>query len=434
MISPYRVEYATFSSLDFDLICDVAFESDSGATSSFLSREAVASETYRGDRKHVSSYKYTESFAPVITFVDKNFGEFTMERQRQILKWITSKDTPSFLSVYHDDSNVVSYVILGNFISCDSYKLGNGRVVGFQCTFESVMPYALSDLYTVTKTISSPTDNKITIEIDTDDSKPVYPRVTINHGYDPDKTSDIAIPHTVVDITGAKPFTSITDMADYVEDTVYKNGTKYYYKTYKPTFTQAASAPTYAGWTTVIVNSADKILYANNTFYYYDNKYYWKETNGNRTSNTSRPSYGDWAIKDVTRAYTASDNYEDKTIYKYVNGSTTTYYWMAQSNFVASNTEITLPTTSVKLTNTHYDFFNRSTPLPSTIVKHNSSTEVVTIDGANRVVSSSSTKRIYGDDFNWQWLELHDGKNEIEVLGNCEVTLSWREVRKVGSY
>ena len=101
MISPYRVTYNTFSSEDFDLICNVAFDSDSGATSSFLSREAVASETYRGTIKHVSSYKYTESFAPVITFIDKDFGDFTLERQRQILKWITSKDTPSFLNVYH---------------------------------------------------------------------------------------------------------------------------------------------------------------------------------------------------------------------------------------------------------------------------------------------------------------------------------------------
>jgi hypothetical protein len=46
----------------------------------------------------------------------------------------------------------------------------------------------------------------------------------------------------------------------------------------------------------------------------------------------------------------------------------------------------------------------------------------------------SSVRRILGNDFNQQWLELYDGKNEITVEGNCEVTLSWREARKVGEY
>lgn len=327
MISPYRVEYNTFSSLDFDLICDVAFDSDSGATSSFLSREAVASETYRGDIKHVSSYKYTESFAPVITFVDKNFGDFTMERQRQILKWITSKDTPSFINVYHDDSNVVSYAILGNFVSCDSYKLSNGRVIGFQCTFESVMPYALSDLYSVTKTISNATDNKIIINIDTDDNQPVYPRITVQH-----KGSVVNIPSG----------TTLTYLSDMIENTVYFNGATYYWKT---------------------IDSTD-------------------------------PAY-----------------------------------------FHSSAVNPDLNTTSVKFVNTHTDFLNKKTVFNPTIVKNNNTTEIVTIDGANKIVSSNSMNRIFGDDFeDWRWLALYDGKNEIKVEGNCTVTMEWRCARKIGEY
>lgn len=326
MISPYRVEYNTFSSLDFDLICDVAFDSDSGTTSSFLSREAVASETYRGAIKHVSSYKYTESFAPVITFVDKNFGDFTMERQRQILKWITSKDTPSFLNVYHDDSNAVSYAILGNFVSCDSYKIDNGRVVGFQCTFESVMPFALSDLYTVTKKISSAKDNKITIEIDTDDNKPVYPRITINQN------------GSVVNIPAG---TTLNHLSDMIENTVYFNGTTYYWKT----------AP-----------STDE-------------------------------------------AY-----------------------------FNSSKTNPGIKTTSVRFINTHTDFFNQSKPLDAVVIKNNTSTEKIILDGANKIVSSDRVGRVFGNNFNLQHLELYDGSNEIAIEGNCEVTLEWREVRKIGEY
>jgi hypothetical protein len=68
------------------------------------------------------------------------------------------------------------------------------------------------------------------------------------------------------------------------------------------------------------------------------------------------------------------------------------------------------------------------------IVKNNTSNEKVIVDGANQIVSSTSTKRIFGDDFNLVWLPLYDGKNELTVEGNCTVTLEWREVRKVGEY
>ena len=60
--------------------------------------------------------------------------------------------------------------------------------------------------------------------------------------------------------------------------------------------------------------------------------------------------------------------------------------------------------------------------------------ETIIIDGANKVLSSSSTKRIFGDDFNWDWLPLYDGKNELIIEGNCEVTIEFREIRKVGEW
>lgn len=372
MISPYKITYNGYSNEDFDLICDLAFDSDSGETSSFLSRDAVASETYRGAIKHVSSYKFTESFTPRLTFIDKNFGDFSLERQRQILKWLTSKDTPSFINIYHDDSNVVSYAILGNFISCDSYKLGNGRVVGFQCTFESVMPFALSDLYTVTKTISDPTDNKITINIDTDDSKPVYPRITIKHH---------AI---VVQIPKDTVYTVYSDM---VPNTVYYNGSTYYWKSDLPGKCTGVVNPDYTGWETVTVD----------------------------------------------HAYTDADTWESNKIYYYPANNT--YYWMDPYTFKASTTNPNLTTTSVRFTNNHTNFFNQLQVLAPTIVKNSNSTETVVLDGANKVISSSSVNRVFDADFvNWNWLPMLDGKNEITVEGNCTVTFEWREVRKPGEY
>ena len=192
--------------------------------------------------------------------------------------------------------------------------------------------------------------------------------------------------------------------------------------------------PEYVNWTTTEVNrkytSAD--TFATNTFYHYEYEgmYYWK-VGGTFYAETSRPVYGDWKTKAGTKVYTASDTFEDKTIYSY-NG---TYYWMAPYNFYKSSTRPNLQTTSVKITNQHYDFFNQPSTPVVTIVKNNTGTEKIMLDGANKIVSTDRTRRIFGDDFvNWQWLELYDGKNEITIEGKCEVKLEWREARKVGEY
>lgn len=214
MISVNRINYSGYSSQDFDLICDLSFDSDDGETSTYLSREAVASETYRGDFKRVTSYKYSEVLAPKITFIDKDFGEFDAERQRKILKWLTSKDTASFVTIYHDDSEVISYEILGAFIDIQIYKNGNGRAVGIVATFESISPWAFSPLQTITKDVSKPDDNKITINLETDDlQSAVYPRITIQHGNS-----------NIITVNRA-----MGDQDNWVEGSVFYDGDKYYW-------------------------------------------------------------------------------------------------------------------------------------------------------------------------------------------------------------
>lgn len=334
MVSLHRIKYNNIFSNELnipDLVMCVAMDSDNGETPSFLNREAVSSESHDGRYKRIHKFKYTETFAPKFSFFKKDLSNFEMDEVRATLKWLTSKDTTALLEVYYDDSNVVSFASIGGFIDLQTYKLANNRTIAITATWDSISPFALSDLYTVTKTIVSPTDNKITINIDTDDNKPVYPRVTINHGYN-------GTPHTIVRIPDGTVYTTTSDM---VPNTVYYNGATYYWKT---------------------PESDDKVY------------------------------------------------------------------------FHSSTTNPNLATTSVKFTNTHTDFFNQKETLPSVIVKNNNSTEQIVLDGANKIVSSSSVRRIFGDDFNWQWLELYDGKNEIIIEGNCEVTLSWREARKVGEY
>lgn len=337
MISPNRIRFGGIFSDELnmpDLIVDCAFESDNSEVSTFLTREAITSETYDGRNKKISSFKYTENFSPKFTFIKKNFEDFTQDEIRSLLKYLTSKDTTSLLEIYDDDSNVISWASIGNFSEIQLYKITNKRTVGVTAVWSSISPFAMSDLYIVTKTISSSENNKITIEIDTDDNKPIYPRVTINHGY-----GDVSTPHTVVRIPTGTVYNHLSDM---VENTAYFNGTTYYWKTAPGT----------------------------------DEAYF--------NSSTTNPN---------------------------------------------------LNTTSVRITNTHTDLLNKKTVLSPVIIKNNTSTEKVVLDGANKIISSSNTKRIFGDDFvNWQWLELYDGKNEITIEGNCEVTLQWREARKIGEY
>lgn len=334
MLAPNRIKFAGVFSNELnmpDLIMDCAFDSDNSEVSTFLTREAVASESYDGRNRRISSFKYTENFAPKFTFLKKGFGDFTQDEVRALLKYLTSRDTTGLLEVYDDDSNVISWVSIGNFSEIQLYKIANKRTVGVTAVWNSISPFCLSDLYTVTKVISLPTDNKITINIDTDDNKPVCPRITINHGYG-------GAPHTIVRIPDGTVYTATTDM---IPNTAYFNGTTYYWKTPE----------------------------------------------------------------------------SDDEIY-----------------FHSSSTNPNLTTTSVSFTNTHTDFFNKKNVLPSVVVKNNNSTEQIVLDSANKIVSSSSVRRIFGDDFNQQWLELYDGKNEIIIEGNCEVTLSWREARKIGEY
>lgn len=183
MISVDRIRYNKYSSKDFGLITSLSFDDDSGDTDTFLGRDAVASESYRGDFKRIHSYKYNDVMKAKITFIKETFEDFTMEEQRRILKWLTSKDTASFLTVYHDDSNVISYEILGGFIEVNTHKMGNGRVVGITATFESVSPWAFSPLHTIEKDVSAPTDNTIQLNVETDDPQSaIYPRITIKHG------------------------------------------------------------------------------------------------------------------------------------------------------------------------------------------------------------------------------------------------------------
>lgn len=333
MIAINRCIYNGYSSKDFDLLCDLAFDGDSGETSTYLSREAIASENYKGDFKRVHNYKYDDVFTPQITFIKEDFGDFSLDEQRKVLRWLTSKSTPSFLTVYYDDSEVITYEILGGFTEIETYKLGNGRTVGIIATFESISPYVFSALKTITKDVSNPPDvpdessdikyNEIKIDINSDEPESfIYPRITIQQDH---ATSVVTIDHAILE----------ENKKDMVTNTVYFDK--------------------YGGW------------------------YYWIDTNGYYNENRDNESGFD--------------------------------------------------TTSVAIKNVHKGQEYAST------VANNIKGEKIIIDGANKLVSSSRTNgRIFGDDFTWHWIPLGQGENAITVIGNCTVTIEYREPIKCGEF
>jgi hypothetical protein len=355
---------------------EVAFDSDSGETSTFLNREAVVSESHDGRYKRVARYKYNELFSPKFTFVKKNFGDFSRDDVRKVLKWLTSTDTTAMLDVYYDhadDSKTVDWSAIGGWTEISTYKLGNNRTVGIVATFESVTPYAMSMPEPKTYIVNG-VDNKIEIDIDTDDNKPIYPKITINHNYKESDNSPAA-PHSKIKV----PAGTITEQTDMIPNTVYTDNSMYYWKS--PEITSGTTGPDY-NWETVERD-------------------------------------GDYTNKDVIEA---------NKIYHYKKPGK--YYWIDPFYFHSSSNPPSLETTGVRIKNTHAEMGTRE----AVMVKNNTNTEAVVIDGANKIISSSSTRRIFGDDFNRVWLELYDGKNEITIEGNCEVTIEWREVRKVGEW
>jgi hypothetical protein len=373
MISPHKIKFNKISSDELnvlDLIMCVAFDSDNGETDSFLNRESVASETHDGRYKRVARYKYSDMFSPKFTFMKKNFGDFTKDEVRQVLRWLTSIDTTSLLDVYYDDSDAISFSAIGGWTEINTYKFANNRTVGITATFEAVTPYAFSDLYTVTKTIASAADNKITINIDTDDNQPVYPRITI-------KERNIVVP-----VAAGTTFNIYSDM---VPNTVYYNGANYYWKSDETALVTGATEPDY-GWPKVTRDTV----------------------------------------------YSANDEIKEETVYYYTSDQK--YRWIDPYTFKSSTSDPKLTTTSVRIINKHYDFTGRLSSTSTMVVKNNGSTEDITVDGANKVLSSSSPRRIFGDDFDWAWLPLYDGKNELTIEGNCDVTLEYRCVRKIGEY
>ena len=209
MLSPYKIKWMNSTSLDMDCWTELSFGGNDGETETYLSKEAMISESYNGGSNKIHGYKWSEPFTFSVTLIKQDYSDFTSEENRKMLKWLTSSSNASFVDIYMDDSEAIEWSALGNWVNVSQYKLGNGRIVGYIAEWESATPWALSPLYTITKDVSDPLDNKITINLETDDPQnAVYPRITIQQD---STTNIISINHAMGD----------TD--NWVEGSVFKN-------------------------------------------------------------------------------------------------------------------------------------------------------------------------------------------------------------------
>ena len=386
MIDAHRIVYNNLDSLDLDLTAHLSFDNESGASSSFLNREAISTEVYDGSRQRIHGSKYTDSATPRFTLIKQDFQDFTPEENRRVLSWLTSNDKPSWLEVYQDDSNVLSYKYFCVPTTVEQYKMSNGRVVGYEFEIFSDAPHAWSHKF-------------------------IYPEVhtTTEELSNNDETNDY------LQVYGTKDFT-ITCNTDEYNKLIYPKVTITFKgeNEYFPTDVNPLEDNTYPMVPNVI--------------------YLWEDENGVEhlyVSLNGVEDNGRYAIQKLGSTQISQNNpptdYAYYLIDGYINKLSTdennTYIWK----------QIVKVGRAVKISNTYT--LNGTSTTKETIIAGGTMDEVIVLDGANKIISGtkSVSTRIIGDDFKWEWISLAYGENNITVIGNCTIKFEWIEPRKVGS-
>ena len=418
MIAPFKIKWREYSSLDFNVFTELAFESgDNGETETFLNKEAIVSEVYDGSRRISSGYKYNASLSFQITFIKSNFGNFTQDENRRILSWLTGSKNASFLSIYKEDSAREDFCVLGNWINVSQYKLGNSRIVGYVAEFESLNPYALSPLWSIKSSIpnaSIKTMRRWSVTYSSVNTGPKY-----LYTVEDELAQDIMMyqyngEENTFKYTGLNLWETLEGYTD-GSGTQYTMGDgRYVVKEIKDEGKYDFTGAPYGSEIIIDVH----------------------------TDEVESPIYPKITIKtdstnNVIKVETKPADTEIMSGCTYYYDSSNLYYWKDSNGIVQSsaNNESGYTMSNIRLTNTYTNNNGEICTVTSTIL-NNIKGETITLDGANRVIfSDRSIGRIFGDDFtNWTWIPLFEGINKISVTGNCTVTIEWREIRKVGQF
>lgn len=378
MISPYRIKYRGKTNDDFDLICGASFDPDTGSIDSFLNKESVSSNIYDGSRRNVHNYHYADVMTVSITLIKKDYTSATMEENRKILAWLSGSNSVEELTVYKDDSDVISYRLIGNIISLEQYKNTTDEIIGYVITFENISPYAYSPVKTVSiNTVDKELTEdlgKMKIKCYTDVyEKNLYPRITVKLG------NSIYLP------TEEDPTDVNFNMLD---NTIYEY--RYY------------------------VTNSDGVKELKKTLYV-------KVDGGVRA--LSGVFAGNMEEQKVTSdevgLYYLCNT--DKCIYKGVY-TDTKYTWE----------RLIKVGVGFEIKNTYFNDGVDTTT--KSIITNCHENEIITLDGDNKIISSSDTPglRVFGDTFNWEWIYFVPGENNITVSGVCDVVIEWVEPIKIG--
>ena len=425
MISAHRLIFNGFSTEDFDVIPYLSFDSADGATPTFLSAKGVYTEHYDGHRT-IHRAKYNEAFTPRFTLIKKDESDFDATENRKILSWLTASDKPGFLEVYKDDSNVLEWKVFGCITTVEQYKLGNGRIIGYEFEIESSHPYAWSRKFTYPEVYSNTEeignndetndyltvsgDKTFTITCNTDEyNKPLYPKVTINF-----KGKNEYFPIDVNPLE-EKTYPMVPNviyswLEEYRKATEYKEGTIYYSD---KNGTKASPQPA----------STAEIIGGNYYIYVHQQHLY---VNLNGTEDNGR-----YVIQKLGSNEINQDNPPTDYAYYLIGG------YINKLSIDEKKVYVWKPVVkigmAVKINNTYT--FNGTPITKEAIIAGGTMDETIVLDGTNKIISGTkgSTTRIIGDEFNFEWIPFVYGENNITVSGNCTIKFEWLEPRKVGS-
>lgn len=153
-MSSYHTSFTYLSKNSYDdfNLQIVHFESgDTGETESYLSQEAIYQDSVRGTRRTMYGSKYNSVAILNITVMRPDGAEFSIEKTRQINKWLTGATQYSWMDLYVGDE--IKYRMHGFVQDVKPYKI-DSRIVGFVIVVESSSPWCYSGIQQVSKEIS----------------------------------------------------------------------------------------------------------------------------------------------------------------------------------------------------------------------------------------------------------------------------------------
>lgn len=216
--------YQGLSSVEKGLVI-CAFEPDSGNTSAFLGMDSVYAENPRTGVRYDYGAKYNEVANIKITLITFDGSDFTVDRFRDVARWLSGAPKSSWLDLYED--NTLAYSFLCKCVDIQHYKM-DARTVGITVTFESVSPWAYSPLQTVTKQVVNMSTledaNPIVVESLSDEKYSyLYPNIefvnSLTYTFVGDnKTDEFTLEHAISNLV------SVTIDGEEVKNYSYQNG------------------------------------------------------------------------------------------------------------------------------------------------------------------------------------------------------------------